>query len=123
MDASLGITEGIRGRADAAASRVEIQQYGLPAILAVWAAAALPMAALAWLIAPALADRLSGGGDLPMAKALLICLTVGLVWQFVLVAILVMREQRSLRWSMLREALWLRSPRSPAAAASAAGYG
>jgi uncharacterized protein len=38
---------------------------------------------------------------------------VGLIWQFVLVAILIWREQRSLRWSRIRDALWLRSPRSP----------
>src|SRR4029453_15490604 len=36
-----------------------------------------------------------------------------LIWQFVLVMALVRHEQRSLRWSTLREALWLRSPRSP----------
>jgi len=48
-----------------------------------------------------------------MAKALIVCLTVGLIWQFILVAILVGREQRTLRWSTIREALWLRSPRSP----------
>ena len=40
-------------------------------------------------------------------------MTAGLVWQFVLVAILIGREQRTLRWSTVREALWLRSPRSP----------
>jgi membrane protease YdiL (CAAX protease family) len=114
MDVSLPRTEGaIPSRAGAAVSRVEIPQYRLPGILAVWAAAALPMAALAWLVAPALADRFSGGGNLPLVKALLICITVGLIWQFVLVVVLVGREQRSLRWSVLREALWLRSPRSP----------
>jgi membrane protease YdiL (CAAX protease family) len=71
------------------------------------------MAALAWLGAPVLAGRLGGEGNVPMAKALLISLTVGLVWQFVLVLILVYREQRTLRWSVMREALWLRPPRSP----------
>jgi membrane protease YdiL (CAAX protease family) len=44
---------------------------------------------------------------------LLICLTGGLIWQFVLVAALIWREQRSFRWNVVREALWLRSPRSP----------
>ena len=92
---------------------VRIPQYSIGQVLAVWAAAALPMGALAWLVAPALADRLSGEGNLPLAKALLICLTIGLIWQFVLVVILVGREQRTLRWSTIREALWLRSPRSP----------
>ena len=114
MDGSLPLTEGATpSRADAVVSTVEIPQYRRRAIVAVWAAAALPMAALAWLIAPAVADRLSGEGNVPMAKALIACLTAGLVWQFVLVVVLVGREQGSLRWSTLRGALWLRSPRSP----------
>jgi membrane protease YdiL (CAAX protease family) len=71
------------------------------------------MAALAWLVAPALEDRFSGAGNVPLAKALIIFLTLGLAWQFVLVAVLVWREQRTLRWSTIRDALWLRSPRSP----------
>jgi uncharacterized protein len=113
MDVSLPLTKAARPHADSTAPRVEIRQYRRRAILAVWAAAALPMAALAWLVAPALADRLSGEGNVPMAKALIALLTIGLVWQFVLVAILVWREQRTFRWSTIREALWLRSPRSP----------
>ena len=71
------------------------------------------MAALAWLVAPALQDRFAGSGNVPLAKALFVSLAVGLVWQIVLVAGPVGREQRSLRWSTVREALWLRSPRSP----------
>jgi membrane protease YdiL (CAAX protease family) len=106
-------TDGSTPGKDAAFSNVEIPQYRHLAIFAVWAAAALPMAALAWLVAPTVADRLSGEGNVPMAKALFVCLTVGLIWQFVLVMALVGHEQRSLRWSTLREALWLRSPRSP----------
>jgi membrane protease YdiL (CAAX protease family) len=100
-------------RSDAAVSSVEIPQLRIRGIFAVWAAAALPMGALAWLVAPAIEDRFAGDGIVPMMKALLLCLTVGLVWQFVLVAMLVAREQRTLRWSTVREALWLRSPRSP----------
>jgi membrane protease YdiL (CAAX protease family) len=114
MNVTLPLTEGASpSHADAAVSKVEIPQYRRRAILAVWAAAALPMAALAWLVAPALEDRFAGDGNVPMAKALIASLTVGLVWQFVLVAVLVGREQRTLRWSTIREALWLRSPRSP----------
>ena len=100
-------------RADAAVSSVEIPQLRTRGIFAVWAAAALPMAVLAWLVAPVLADRFTGDGHVPMAKALIVSLTIGMVWQFVLVATLVGREQRTLRWSTVREALWLRSPRSP----------
>jgi membrane protease YdiL (CAAX protease family) len=95
------------------AASVEIPQYTLLRTLAVWAAAALPMGAAAWLVAPALEDQFGGEGDVPILKALLVCLTVGLIWQFVLVVILVGREQGTLRWPVAREALWLRSPRSP----------
>jgi membrane protease YdiL (CAAX protease family) len=92
---------------------VEIPQYSRRAIVAIWAAAALPMAAAAWLVTPVLADSFGGDGIVPMAKALYVSLTVGLVWQFVLVALLVRREQGTLRWSTVRQALWLTSPRSP----------
>src|ERR687892_2142420 len=111
MNVSLPLTHA-RSRADAAVS-VEIPQYSRSAIVAIWAAAALPMAAAAWLVTPVLADRFGGDGIVPMAKALYISLTVALVWQFVLVAVLVRREQGTLRWSTVREALWLRFPRSP----------
>jgi hypothetical protein len=90
-----------------------VKQYSVAKILGVWAAAALPMGVLAWVIAPALKDNFSGAGDVPMFKALLLLLTAGMAWQFVLVALLIWHEQRTLRWSKVREALWLRSPRSP----------
>jgi uncharacterized protein len=93
--------------------QVVVPQYGRGAVLAVWAAAAGPMAALSWLVAPAVAERLPGPGNVPMVQALLLCLTTGLVWQFVLVLALVRREQGSLRWPVVRDALWLRPPRSP----------
>jgi membrane protease YdiL (CAAX protease family) len=98
---------------DAAVSQVEVPQYGGWAIFAIWAAAAVPMAVLAWLMAPALAEGLTGEESLPLVKALLLLITAGLIWQFVLVMVLVRREQGDLRWSTLREVLWLRAPRSP----------
>ncbi|HKD97172.1 MAG TPA: type II CAAX endopeptidase family protein [Micromonosporaceae bacterium] len=85
------------------------RQYSPGAILGIWAAAALPMGAAAWLIAPAL----SGGhaaGTPQFAKNVIACFTAGLVWQFVLVVALVAYEQRSLRWAVVREALWLNPP-------------
>jgi membrane protease YdiL (CAAX protease family) len=80
-------------------------------ILGVWAAAAVPMGLGAWVAAPLLADRLSGPGSL--SRALLITLTAGLVWQFVLVLGLLWREQPTLRWGSLRDRLWLRAPLDP----------
>jgi membrane protease YdiL (CAAX protease family) len=90
-----------------------VRQYSLAQILAVWAAAAIPMAVLAWVVAPLLGVLLAGDERISFAKALLLCLTVGLIWQFVLTLILTRREQGTLRWSRVRDALWLLSPRDP----------
>src|SRR5215210_6182424 len=92
-------------------SESQSEQYSLAKILGVWAAAALPMGALAWVVAPWLAGGLDG--PVPLIRTLLALLTVGLIWQFVLVVVLVYRERGSLRWSVLKDALWLHSPRSP----------
>jgi hypothetical protein len=89
-----------------------VRQYSLAQILAVWAAASIPMAVLAWVVAPLLGAPL-GGGDVAFIKALLLCITAGLIWQFVLTLILTRREQGTLRWSRVRDALWLLSPRDP----------
>jgi membrane protease YdiL (CAAX protease family) len=86
-----------------------VPQYSRTMILAVWAAAALPMAALAWVVAPAVA------GDAPSERrfflTLLGALTVGLVWQAALVVILMVRERRNdPTWTNIRDRLWLRPP-------------
>ena len=88
-----------------------VRQYSLAQILGVWAAAAIPMGVLAWIVAPWLRDQL-GGRD-PFAEALLISLTAGLIWQFFLVLILVRRELGGLQWPRVRDALWLRPPQDP----------
>ena len=97
--------------AGAPAERViTVTQYSKEGVYMIWAAAAIPMGVLSWIVAPAIAK---GSGIESMMRPLLACMTVGLVWQFVLAMGLVGYEQRSLRWSRLREAMWLRSPRSP----------
>ena len=75
-----------------------IPQYSKAQVLGVWAAAALPMGALAWIVAPALAR----GHDL--VPVLIGCLTAGLAWQFVLILLL---NRFSLR------GLWLQRPSTP----------
>jgi membrane protease YdiL (CAAX protease family) len=69
------------------------------------------MGVLAWVVAPWLGGRL--GGAEPLAQALLLLLTAGLVWQCALVLLLTRRELAGLRWARVREALWLRAPRDP----------
>ena len=85
-----------------------IPQYSLRKILLVWAAAAIPMALLGWVVAPAVAsDPQKPGFERPAV------LTAGLAWQFVLVMILLYQETGTLRWSVVRQRLWLTTPRSP----------
>lgn len=77
---------------------VDIPQYSKARVLAIWAAAALPMGALSWIVAPAIAN------DDNNVAVLIGCLTAGLVWQFVLVLLL---NGFSLR------RLWLQRPSTP----------
>ena len=93
------------------AAQVEIPQYAPSRILAIWAAAAVPMGLLAWVVAPAIAG--SGATRERFTVSLLAALTAGLVWQFVLVLAIVGREQRTLRPSTVMAALWLQSPTDP----------
>lgn len=101
--------EGARDRDDGRDRAV--RQYSLAQVVAVWAAAAVPMGILAWVVAPLLGDQL--GGDDPLAQALLICITAGLMWQFALILILISRELGGLEGPRVRDALWLRPPRDP----------
>jgi CAAX protease family protein len=90
---------------------LELPQYSRRQVLGVWAAATLPMAGLAWIAAPLLAGAI--GGPTAWPRALVLALTTGLVWQFLLVLVLLRREQGSLRWPVVKHALWLNAPQSP----------
>src|SRR3954447_1968367 len=89
----------------------ELPQYSLRQILGIWVAATAPMAILAWIVTPWMSHHL-GGRD-PFIDALLICFNVGLLWMLALVLLAVRREQGSLAWPVLRDALWLRAPLDP----------
>lgn len=67
-----------------------VSQYTLAQVFAIWAAVAVPMGVLAWIVAPWLRDQL--GGTDPPITALLTLLNAGLIWQLVLTLILVRRE-------------------------------
>jgi membrane protease YdiL (CAAX protease family) len=89
----------------------EPQQYSRAKVLAVWAAAALPMGALAWIVVPAVAGR--DATPQRLALTLLFALTAGLLWQSLLVFGLALRERARTR-TRLRDLLWLRTPVSGA---------
>lgn len=88
-----------------------VKQYSGGQIAALWAAAAAPMSILAWIVAPALSHHL--GTSEPLGTALLICFNVGLLWIVALTLVMVRREQGSLEWARVRDALWLRAPQDP----------
>jgi membrane protease YdiL (CAAX protease family) len=87
---------------------VPVRQFSRTGVAAVWAAAAVPMGLLAWVVAPAVAG--AGASPRRFVVSLIFALTAGLIWQFVLVMLIVGREQHSLRWAALRRALWLEPP-------------
>lgn len=91
------------------------QQYSLIKIVAIWAAAALPMAVLGWVIAPLIGGRIDLGvgreNNVAFTRACLLAL--GLVWQFVLVMAIILREEGNLRWSTISARCWLNAPRDP----------
>jgi CAAX protease family protein len=91
--------------------RTQLPQYSLRQILGVWAAATIPMSVLGWIIGPWLSHHIDGRD--PFIDSLLICFNAGLAWMVVLVMILVRREQGSLAWPRVRDALWLRAPQDP----------
>jgi membrane protease YdiL (CAAX protease family) len=91
------------------------RQYSLFKILAIWAAAVIPMVVLGWVVAPLIGDRIDlGVGDEnreAFTRAGL--LAIGLIWQFVLVMAIILREEGDLRWSTIRRRCWLNAPRDP----------
>ncbi len=93
---------------DTVTDAVTIPVWSRRTVLAVWAAATLPMGVLAWVVTPLLAHAFSGATALP--RALILSLTAGLIWQFVLVMVVVRREQGTLSWPVLKAALWLNTP-------------
>jgi len=87
-----------------------IPQYSLGKILTVWAAAAIPMGILGWLVAPALASDSQKLTQWLFVRLAL--LTAGLIWQFILVLILLYQETGTLQWNTIKQRLWLNAPRS-----------
>jgi uncharacterized protein len=89
----------------------DLPQYSLSQIVIVWAAVTAPMAILGWVVTPWMSHHLAGRD--PFIDSLLICFNAGLLWMLALILIMVRREQGSLSWPVVRDALWLRAPRDP----------
>ena len=87
-------------------------QYPLVRILAIWTAAAGPMALLSWVVIPVLAPDFETD-PLGSAVTRVVWMTVGLMWQFALAMVIVRREEGDLRWTTVRRRLRLTGPVDP----------
>ncbi|HET6661250.1 MAG TPA: CPBP family intramembrane glutamic endopeptidase [Rubrobacter sp.] len=88
------------------------EQYSLAKILGIWALAAASMGILSWIVFPLLGLEFESN-PLGFGVTLLVVLTLGLVWLFVLSMIIVRREEGDLRWATLKRRLRLNTPRDP----------
>ena len=84
-------------------------------ILLIWLAAVVPMVTLGWGGSAAVGDSLDlGVGDANReAFTRAGFLTLGLIWQFVLVLLIVRREEGELSWGAVRRRCRLNTPRDP----------
>lgn len=87
-------------------------QYRLSKIFGIWAAAALPMAFLSWIVFPLVGPDFESD---PLASAVtrVVLLQLGLIWLTVLSMIIVRHEEGDLRWATIQRRLRLNSPRDP----------
>ena len=89
------------------------EQYSLAKILGIWALAVAPMGILNWIVFPLLAPDFESD-PFRFGITLVVLLTLGLVWLFVLSMIIVRREEGDLRWATVKRRLRLHAPRQPA---------
>lgn len=87
----------------------ENDQYTLWQILGIWALVSLPMALLAWVVAPAIIPY----SPLHPGITYWLLMIAGMGWQFLVSLVIVYRELGTLRWSALRQRTWLQTPRDP----------
>lgn len=84
-------------------------QYPLWQIVGIWALVAVPMALLAWVVAPAIIPF----SPLHPGITYWLLMIAGMAWQFVVSAVILYRELGTLRWSAVRQRTWLQTPREP----------
>lgn len=84
-------------------------QYTLWQILGIWALVALPMALLAWAVAPAVIPH----SPLHPGITYWLLVIVGMAWQFVVSLTILYRELGTLRWNVIRQRTWLQTPHDP----------
>ena len=85
------------------------EQYSLGKILGIWALGALPMAILAYIVAPLLIPF----SPLPAGFTYWCLMIAGMAWQFVVSLVIIYRELGTLNLKAIFQRTWLNLPRDP----------
>jgi membrane protease YdiL (CAAX protease family) len=89
-------------------NHVSIKQYSLVQIVLIWLSATIPIGIFGWIVAPFFSKVMGNIGIARMAA-----ITIGLIWQFVLVLILLYKENHNISWKIIKAGLWLNQPNIP----------
>jgi membrane protease YdiL (CAAX protease family) len=87
----------------------QLEQYTLWQILGIWALVAVPMALLAWVVAPAIIPY----SPLHPGITHWLVIIAGMGWETIVSLVILYRELGTLRWSAIRQRIWLRTPLDP----------
>ena len=87
----------------------QLEQYTLWQILGIWALVAVPMALLAWVVAPAIIPY----SPLHPGITHWLVIIAGMGWETIVSLVILYRELGTLRWSAIRQRTWLQTPRDP----------
>ena len=87
----------------------QVDQYTLWQILGIWALVALPMALLAWVVAPIIIPY----SPLQPGITYWLMMIAGMGWEFAVSLVIIYRELGTLRWSAIRQRTWLQTPHDP----------
>ena len=85
-----------------------IKQYSLTKILIIWASVALPIGICGWILSPLFQIFFNN-----LAVGRMLAITIGLIWQFVLVLILLKKEYGKINISVIKNGLVLLHPKTP----------
>ena len=85
------------------------EQYSLAKTLGIWALASVPGGLLFWLGLPLL-DKYT---EISVGNLMLIVLVVPYFWHFILIFLILKNEGNAMRWSSIKDRLWLRTTTDP----------
>lgn len=85
------------------------KQFSLTSILLIWASVSLPMFLLAWVVAP----RVISLSPLHPGITYWLLMIVGMIWQFIVSVVILVREGQEWTWAALKRRLWLNAPLDP----------